>query len=76
ARCRKGNGKDPRRGKDQAFVDNTLGQQPARVVMLVVKGVRACPICPTCGSKKFRVIEHSKKRAIVECLSCAQRISI
>ena len=40
------------------------------------KGLRACPICPQCGSKKFRVIENSEKKAIVECLSCTKRISI
>lgn len=40
------------------------------------KGLRACPICPKCGSKKFKVIENSKKQVIVECLSCARQISI
>ncbi|HEY8140343.1 MAG TPA: hypothetical protein VIE86_04600 [Nitrososphaera sp.] len=40
------------------------------------KALRACPICPQCGSKKFRVIENSEKRAIVECLSCSKRLSI
>jgi hypothetical protein len=24
----------------------------------MVKGIRACPICPSCGGKKFRIIER------------------
>jgi hypothetical protein len=40
------------------------------------KGLRACPICPGCGSKKFRVIENSEKSVVVQCLSCAKKISI
>lgn len=44
--------------------------------MSVEKGLRACPICPSCGSKKFRVIENAENRVIVECLSCAKRLSI
>jgi hypothetical protein len=38
--------------------------------------MRACPICPACGGKKFKVIENSEKKAVVECLSCSKRISI
>ena len=40
--------------------------------------LRACPICPACGSRKFRVIENSERASlvVVECLSCAKRISI
>jgi hypothetical protein len=41
-----------------------------------MKGLRACPICPGCGGKKFRVIGNSEKKVVVECLSCAKRISI
>jgi hypothetical protein len=41
-----------------------------------MKGLRACPVCPGCGSKKFKIIENSKSKAIVECLSCAKRLSI
>ncbi|HEU4605694.1 MAG TPA: hypothetical protein VFS46_05590 [Nitrososphaera sp.] len=39
------------------------------------KGLRACPICPQCGSKRFRVVENNEK-TVVECLSCARRMSI
>ncbi len=45
--------------------------------MSMGKGLRACPICPSCGSKKFRVIENAENKVIiVECLSCAKRLSI
>jgi hypothetical protein len=37
--------------------------------------MRACPVCPQCGSKKFKVVENSDK-VVVECLSCAKRIRI
>ena len=40
------------------------------------KGLRVCPICPGCGSKKFRVVENSEKKTVVECLSCAKKMSI
>jgi hypothetical protein len=40
------------------------------------KALRACPVCPGCGSKKFKVIENSERIVIVECLSCAKKISI
>jgi len=40
------------------------------------KGSRACPVCVQCGSKKFRVIENSENKTVVECLSCTKRISI
>jgi ABC-type ATPase with predicted acetyltransferase domain len=50
----------------------------------LAKGLRACPICPNCGSKKFKVIDNSGSSSssrtghivIVECLSCAKKISI
>ncbi len=25
----------------------------------MTKGLRACPICPECGSKKFKVVDNS-----------------
>ncbi len=42
------------------------------------EGLRACPICPNCGSKKFRVIhrDDSAMRVTVECLSCSKQITI
>jgi Zn ribbon nucleic-acid-binding protein len=40
------------------------------------KALRACPICPSCGSRKFKMIENSEKQVIVECVSCAKRLSI
>ena len=42
----------------------------------VVKGLRVCPVCPSCGSKKFRVIKNSERQVLVECLSCNKQISI
>lgn len=39
-------------------------------------GLRACPICPGCGGKKFRVIERDEAKVTVECLSCARKIVI
>lgn len=37
-------------------------------------GLRACPICPNCGSKKFeRLKDHDVK---VKCLSCKKVITI
>ncbi|MDW0141261.1 MAG: hypothetical protein QOK66_06900 [Nitrososphaeraceae archaeon] len=42
----------------------------------VVKGQRACPVCLSCGSKKFKVINKSESQVIVECLLCAKRITI
>jgi hypothetical protein len=26
--------------------------------MILTKGLRACPICPECGSKKFKVTDN------------------
>ncbi|MGI0018982.1 MAG: hypothetical protein ACREAY_00770 [Nitrososphaera sp.] len=43
---------------------------------MVGMGLRACPICPRCGSKKFRVIERDDAKVTVECLSCAKRIVV
>jgi len=53
----------------------------------LTKGIRACPICPHCGSKKFKVIDNSGSTGgikaktaahavIVECLICAKKITI
>ncbi|HJU35607.1 MAG TPA: hypothetical protein VJ695_10830 [Nitrososphaera sp.] len=42
----------------------------------MVVGQRACPICSSCGSKKFKVIDKSENQVIVECVSCAKRITI
>jgi DNA-directed RNA polymerase subunit RPC12/RpoP len=40
------------------------------------KGLRACPICPSCGSKKFRIVERDEEQVTVECLSCSRRIVV
>ncbi|HEX9845311.1 MAG TPA: hypothetical protein VGA92_02475 [Candidatus Nitrosotenuis sp.] len=40
-----------------------------------MKGLRACPICPACGSKKFEKLED-KDHVKVRCLSCNKIISI
>jgi len=58
----------------------------------LTKGLRACPICPECGSKKFKVIDNSggsssyqdkftnintaTHTVIVECLVCTKKIAI
>jgi len=53
----------------------------------LTKGLRACPICPHCGSKKFKVIDNSggtssiktntaAHAVIVECLICTKKITI
>ena len=42
----------------------------------LVNGLRACPICPNCGSKKFKVVESAKESVIIECLNCAKKISV
>lgn len=41
-------------------------------------GLRACPICPKCGGKKFRIIDRDDDRmqVTVECVSCAKRIVV
>ncbi|HEY3094563.1 MAG TPA: hypothetical protein VGJ42_02270 [Nitrososphaera sp.] len=40
------------------------------------KGLRACPVCPQCGGKKFRMVENGEKKVVIECLLCARRLSI
>lgn len=58
----------------------------------LTKALRACPICPECGSKKFKVIESSSDSSgyndeinntntaahtvIVECLVCRKKMTI
>ena len=39
-----------------------------------MKGLRACPICPKCGSKKFERLDDNNIK--VRCLSCNKIISI
>jgi len=41
-----------------------------------MRGLRACPICPVCGSKKFKLIKNEAKSVVVECLKCAKRMNI
>ncbi|GIU71662.1 MAG: hypothetical protein KatS3mg003_1141 [Candidatus Nitrosocaldaceae archaeon] len=38
--------------------------------------IRACPICPKCGSKKFKRIDSYDNKVIVECLSCMHKMLI
>lgn len=40
-----------------------------------MKGLRACPICPKCGSKKFERLDDDKK-VKVKCRSCNKIIEI
>ena len=44
----------------------------------MARGLRACPICPACGSKKFRIVDRSDDgaRVTVECVSCNKRITV
>ncbi|HYX72227.1 MAG TPA: hypothetical protein VE732_05615 [Nitrososphaera sp.] len=42
----------------------------------MIKGQRVCPVCTSCGSKKFKVIDKNESQVIVECLSCAKRIIV
>ena len=39
-----------------------------------MKGLRACPICPKCGSKKFERLDDENVK--VKCLGCNKIISI
>jgi len=48
-----------------------LKQNPQSIDM---KKLRACPICPTCGSKKFERLKDSKVK--VRCVSCNKVMSI
>jgi len=40
--------------------------------VIYMEKVRACPICPGCGSKKFDRI--SSEKIIVKCTSCGKEI--
>lgn len=36
--------------------------------------IRACPICPSCGSKKFDRIQADE--TVVKCVACGKEIAI
>ncbi len=40
-----------------------------------MKGLRACPVCPKCGSKKFERLS-GEKSVKVKCRSCKKVIEI
>ena len=40
----------------------------------VMEKIRACPICPTCGSKKFDRLKA--KDTIVRCTKCGKELNI
>lgn len=44
----------------------------------MARGLRACPICPACGSKKFKVVGRNDEeaRVTVECVSCRKRMTV
>ena len=44
----------------------------------MARGLRACPICPGCGGKKFRIIDRDDGagKVTVECASCGRRIVV
>ncbi|MEM2139461.1 MAG: hypothetical protein QXJ74_10470 [Nitrososphaera sp.] len=42
----------------------------------MARGLRACPVCPACGSKKFRIVDRSGEKVTVECVSCSRRITV
>ncbi|MFQ5920952.1 MAG: hypothetical protein ACE5JV_02930 [Nitrososphaerales archaeon] len=46
-----------------------------------MRGSRACPVCPECGSKKFKRIiseggEEGRDVMVVECLGCSKKMKI
>lgn len=43
-----------------------------------MRGLRACPICPGCGGKKFRIVgrDDSAGKVTVECASCGRKIVV
>ncbi|MEO9320336.1 MAG: hypothetical protein ABI361_06660 [Nitrososphaera sp.] len=48
-------------------------------MVVVTGGLRACPICPDCGGRKFKVLQNSQTAGAsvtVQCLSCSKIISI
>ncbi|MEW5840946.1 hypothetical protein [Nitrososphaera sp.] len=48
--------------------------------MVRIKGLRACPVCPGCGGKKFSIVrrddDDNRKSVTVECLSCGRQITV
>jgi len=41
-----------------------------------MRGLRVCPVCPNCGSKKFKVINNEGKKVTVECKKCSKHLII
>jgi ribosomal protein L37AE/L43A len=41
---------------------------------LIVEKIRACPICPNCGSKKFDRITSNE--TVVKCVKCGKELVI
>jgi transcription elongation factor Elf1 len=42
----------------------------------MTKGLRACPVCNKCGSKKFSVVSKKASSIILECKKCQVRIEV
>jgi hypothetical protein len=44
----------------------------------MARGLRACPICPGCGGKKFRILDRDDRagKVKVECASCGRQIVV
>ncbi len=44
----------------------------------MTKGRRACPICPSCGSKKFSIVGRNDRemKVTVKCISCGNQITV
>ncbi len=44
----------------------------------MARGLRACPICPGCGGKKFRIVDRDDRAGTVkvECASCGRQIVV
>ncbi|MCS6768311.1 MAG: hypothetical protein RMJ59_02055 [Candidatus Nitrosocaldus sp.] len=39
--------------------------------------VRACPVCPVCAGRKFRIVANQGDGMVVlECLRCSNRIIV
>ncbi|MEE8132459.1 MAG: hypothetical protein V3T40_02675 [Nitrososphaerales archaeon] len=41
-----------------------------------MRRVRACPLCPECGSKKFQIITNEGEKVVVQCKKCSKRLTI
>ncbi|MEO9365941.1 MULTISPECIES: hypothetical protein [Candidatus Nitrosocaldus] len=42
-----------------------------------VRGIRACPICPLCNGRKFRIVaRYDDGSVMLECLRCSNRILV